>query len=71
VTEKQTTNQEREDMSTIEIKQWIEQTEKKIPELQIDAECGESCYYSEQLGFARGYIHALKKVLHQKAAGRK
>jgi predicted RNA-binding protein YlxR (DUF448 family) len=69
VTEKQTTNQERDNMSTKEIKQWIEQTEKKMPELQIDAEGGGSCcYYSEKLGFARGYIHALKEVLNQKAA---
>jgi hypothetical protein len=70
MTENQT-NQERENMSTKEINQWIEQTEKEIPELEKDAEFAGSCWSSEKLGFARGYIQALKEVLQQKAAGRK
>jgi hypothetical protein len=65
------TNQERKNMSTIKIKQWIEQTEKEIPELEKDADFAGSCWSSEKLGFARGYIQALKEVLQQKAAGRK
>jgi hypothetical protein len=70
MTENQT-NQERKNMSTIKIKQWIEQTEKEIPELEKDAEFAGSCWSSEKLGFARGYIQALKEVLQQKATGRK
>jgi hypothetical protein len=71
MTEKQITNQERTNMSTKEIKQWIEQTEKEIPELEKDAEFAGRCSSSEGLGFARGYIQALKEVLQRKATGRK
>ena len=34
-----------------------------LPELEIGAESVGSCWESEKLGFARGYIHAMQEIL--------
>lgn len=48
------------------IKLWIQQTEKELPDLQAGADAVGSCWESEKLGFARGYIAALKEVIGER-----
>jgi hypothetical protein len=45
------------------IRSWIAWAEAKIPDLEAGANAVGSCWDSEKLGYARGYIAALKEVL--------
>ena len=46
-----------------DIKNWITIQKSELPELQENADAAGSCWESEKLGFARGYIQAMEEVL--------
>lgn len=63
-------------MNTIEVpkkritkKQMLEliaEAEAKIPDLEARAEAVGSCWENEKLGYARGYIAAIKEILGER-----
>jgi hypothetical protein len=48
------------------IREWIDWAEAKIPELESNANAVGSCWESEKLGYARGYVYALKEILGER-----
>lgn len=48
------------------IKNWIAWAEAKIPDLEANANSVGSCWENEKLGYARGYISALKEILGER-----
>lgn len=50
-------------MNTAQIKKLIAQQKAEIPELEANADYVGSCWESEKLGYARGYVDALQEVL--------
>lgn len=56
---------------TAKIKKLIDQQNSKIPELEAGADYVGSCWESEKLGYARGYVDALQEVLKMIELNRK
>ena len=46
-----------------QMRELIAEAEAKIPDLEAGAEAVGSCWESEKLGYARGYIAAIKEIL--------
>ena len=44
----------------------IAEAEAKIPDLEAGAEAVGSCWESEKVGYARGYIAAIKEILGER-----
>ena len=49
-----------------QMRELIAEAEAKIPDLEAGAEAVGSCWESEKLGYARGYIAAIKEILRER-----
>lgn len=49
-----------------QIKKWIAKQQAEIPELEANANYHGSCWVNEKLGWARGYIYAMKEILGER-----
>jgi len=49
-----------------QMRELIAEAEAKIPDLEAGAEAVGSCWESEKLGYARGYIAAIKEILGER-----
>ena len=50
-------------MNKAQIKKLIAQQKAEIPQLEYDATYVGSCWESEKLGYAKGYVDALEEIL--------
>lgn len=49
-----------------QIKKWIAERMETIPTLEVNAEEWGPCYVNQKLGFARGYVYAMKEILGER-----
>jgi len=49
-----------------QMRKLIAEVEAKIPDLEAGAEAAGSCWTNEKLGYARGYIAAIKEILGER-----